>query len=74
MRPYGGIFDVPERKERLEEVERELAESDVWSDAPRAEKLARERAALEAVVTGLDRLLEGLGENSRRRRRRGDAW
>ena len=64
MRPYGGIFDVPERKERLEEVERELAESDVWSDAPRAEKLARERAALEAVVTGLDRLLEGLGDVS----------
>ena len=64
MRPYGGIFDVSVRKERLEEVERELAESDVWSDAPRAEKLSRERAALEAVVTGLDRLLEGLGDVS----------
>ena len=64
MRPYGGIFDVSVRKERLEEVERELAESDVWSDAARAEKLSRERAALEAVVTGLDRLLEGLGDVS----------
>ena len=64
MRPYGGIFAVSVRKERLEEVERELAESDVWSDAPRAEKLSRERAALEAVVTGLDRLLEGLGDVS----------
>ena len=52
MRPYGGIFDVSVRKERLEEVERELAESDVWSDAPRAEKLSRERPALEAVVPG----------------------
>jgi len=56
MMRYGGIFDVSGRRERLEEVERELAESDIWSDAPRAEVLARERAALEAVGTGLDRL------------------
>ncbi|MEC8834459.1 MAG: peptide chain release factor 2, partial [Pseudomonadota bacterium] len=62
MMRYGGIFDVSGRRERLEEVERELAESDIWSDAPRAEVLARERAALEAVVTGLDRLLSGLGD------------
>ena len=62
--PYGGIFDVSGRRERLEEVERELAESDIWSDAPRAEVLARERAALETVVSGLDRLLAGLGDVS----------
>ena len=64
MRPYGGIFDVSARKESLEEVERELSESDVWSDASRAANLARERAALEAVVTGLDNLLAGLGDVS----------
>ena len=62
--PYGGIFDVSGRRERLEEVECELAESDIWSDAPRAEVLARERAALETVVSGLDRLLAGLGDVS----------
>ena len=63
--PYGGIFDYEAKRERLEEVERELADPAVWEDQERAQKLGRERAALEMVVAGLADMatsLEELGE------------
>ena len=50
----GGIFDYADKKERLAEVELELAEPDVWNDAERAQALGRERSALEAVVATID--------------------
>ena len=62
---YGGIFDYPERERRLEEVERELSQSDVWNDPRRASALGKERAALEEVVNGLGSVqgqLDDLGE------------
>ena len=39
----GGIFDYENRKERLTEVEAELAEPAVWEDPDRAQELGRER-------------------------------
>ena len=62
---YGGIFDFPERERRLEEVERELSQADVWNDPRRASALGKERAALEEVVSGLSNVqgqLDDLGE------------
>ncbi|MDA0955775.1 MAG: PCRF domain-containing protein, partial [Proteobacteria bacterium] len=46
----GGIFDVAAKQERLEEVERELAEPGVWGTPEKAQALGKERASLEAVV------------------------
>ncbi len=46
----GGIFDVAANQERLEEVERELAEPGVWGTPEKAQALGKERASLEAVV------------------------
>lgn len=46
----GGIFDFDQRKERLAEVELELAEPSVWDDPQRAQELGRERVSLEAIV------------------------
>ena len=51
---------LDEKRERLEEVNRELEDPDVWSDQERAQKLGREKAQLEKVVEGLQNLLEGL--------------
>jgi len=62
--PSGGIFDYAEKKDRLTEVLRELEEPDLWSDPSRAQALGRERAALEAVVIGLDELGSGLSDAS----------
>ncbi len=56
----GGIFDYPEKKERLTEVLAELEDSEVWNDPDRAQALGRERAELEAVVENMDSISSGL--------------
>jgi len=56
----GGIFEYAEKKERLAEVELELAEPDVWSDPERAQALGRERSSLEVVVKTIEDLDTGI--------------
>jgi peptide chain release factor 2 len=58
----GGTFDYDARRERLEEVTRELENPEVWNQPQRAQDLGRERASLERVVGGIARLTESLGE------------
>ena len=58
----GGIFDYDAKRERLEEVNRELENPAVWSDPERAQNLGRERAELEAVVATLNRVEKSLDE------------
>ncbi len=64
MRLSGGIFDFETRRERLDEVNRELQEPNVWSDPERAQALGKERAQLEAVVHRLESLDRGLNETA----------
>jgi len=56
-------LDYEEKKERLDEVERELAEPDVWNDAERAQALGKERASLEAVVNTVEVLEQGIADS-----------
>lgn len=58
----GGIFDYENKKERLEEVNLELENPEVWNNQEQAQSLSKERAALEQVVGGLDGLLQGIEE------------
>ncbi|MDN3699554.1 MULTISPECIES: peptide chain release factor 2 [Vibrio] len=51
-----GYLDYDARKERLEEVNAELEQPDVWNEPERAQALGKERAALEAVVETIDQL------------------
>jgi peptide chain release factor 2 len=60
----GGIFDFAECKDRLEELERELSQPEVWNDQERAQSLGREQSSLEHVVVGMERLESGLSEFS----------
>ncbi|MFT2112377.1 peptide chain release factor 2 [Marinomonas sp. 2405UD68-3] len=55
-----GYLDYETKKERLEEVTRELEDPDVWNDPDYAQKLGKERAALEAVVDVLDAMQAGV--------------
>lgn len=55
----GGIFDFDYRKERLAEVELELAEPSVWDDPGRAQDLGRERSSLEGIVRTIEKLDTG---------------
>ncbi len=55
-RRSGGIFDYENKRKRLDEVTRLLADPDVWRDQERAQNLGRERASLEKVVATLEQL------------------
>jgi len=59
-RRSGGIFDYDGKVERLEEVNRELEDPEVWNDAERAQGLNRERAALDKSVTTQREVIEGV--------------
>ena len=61
LRRLGGIFDYDAKRERLEEVTRELENPSVWDNPERAQQLGRERAALDKIVTGLREIGDGLG-------------
>jgi peptide chain release factor 2 len=64
----GGIFDYDQKKERLEEVNRELESPDVWNQPQRAQALGKEKVDLELVVETIELLelgsddVEGLVE------------
>ncbi|MBT7720702.1 MAG: peptide chain release factor 2 [Halioglobus sp.] len=54
-----GYLDFANRKERLAEVELELAEPSVWDDPSRAQELGRERSSLETIVLTIEKLEGG---------------
>lgn len=60
---FGGIFDYDIKKERLDEVERELAQPEVWNKPERAQALGQERSSLEHVVQTIDNLDTGLADS-----------
>lgn len=57
---FGGIFEFDSKRERLEEVVRELEASDVWNNPEQAQSLGKERAQLEAVVHQLEGLSQSM--------------
>lgn len=59
-----GIFDYDAKKERLEEVNAELEQPDVWNEPERAQALGKERSTLEEIVTTIDQLEQGLEDVS----------
>lgn len=64
QRPLGGIFDFDNKRERLDEVRRELEQPEVWNDPERAQALGKERAQLEQVVDTLEVLEQGLRDSA----------
>ncbi|WP_439148207.1 peptide chain release factor 2, partial [Vibrio sp.] len=55
-----GYLDYDAKKERLEEVNAELEQPDVWNEPERAQALGKERSALEVVVETIDQLDQGV--------------
>ncbi|MGV6806612.1 MAG: peptide chain release factor 2 [bacterium] len=58
-----GYLDYANKKERLTEVELELADPDVWNDPERAQQLGRERSSLEGVVATIEKLDNGVSDS-----------
>ncbi|MAW56855.1 MAG: peptide chain release factor 2 [Oceanospirillales bacterium TMED33] len=59
-----GYLDYTAKRERLDEVNLELEDPDVWNDPPRAQALGRERAGLEAIVETIDELDQSLSDQT----------
>ncbi|MFP5374882.1 MAG: peptide chain release factor 2 [Gammaproteobacteria bacterium] len=55
-----GFLDYDTKRERLEEVERELEDPSIWDRPERAQALGRERSLLDKTVNGIRALSEGL--------------
>ena len=60
--PFGGIFDVDTKSERLEEVVRELEAPGIWDQPALAQSLGRERVQLENVVHHIQKLTQSLAD------------
>ncbi|MBS1186087.1 MAG: prfB [Burkholderiaceae bacterium] len=61
---FGGIFDFPAKSDKLEQVNAELEDPNVWDDPKRAQDLGREKKALEAVVLTLTKIKSDLHDAS----------
>jgi peptide chain release factor 2 len=53
-RNYGGIFDYPGKRDRLNEVIRIAEDPALWNDNKRAQEIGKERKTLEGVVLTLE--------------------
>lgn len=61
---FGGIFDVDQKSERLQEVQRELEDPAIWNKPEQAQNLGRERAELEHIVNSISSLETSLKDAS----------
>ncbi len=59
----GGIFDFEAKRNRLTEVIQISEDPAIWNDAKRAQDIGRERKQLEAVVSTLEKLDQGLRDS-----------
>ena len=64
LQAYGGIFDYENKRERLDEVSRELEDPEVWNNPELAQKLGKERSNLEAVVNTIEDVEGGVNDAS----------
>lgn len=56
LRRCGGIFDFDLKKERLEEVNGELEQGEIWNEPEKAQALGKERVALENIIQTLEKI------------------
>ena len=59
---FGGIFDIDAKIERLEEVNLELENPDLWNDPERATKISKEKAQLDGVIGVIQTLDDKLSD------------
>ncbi len=59
---FGGIFDIDQKRERLQEVSKELEQSSVWDNPERAQGLGKEKVQLEQSVLTIHQLERGLSD------------
>lgn len=53
---FGGIFDVEAKKERLEEVNLELENPELWNNPELATQISKEKSVLDGIIGVIDGL------------------
>lgn len=53
---FGGIFEVDQKKERLNAIQQQLEDPALWNQPDKAQALGKERAQLEATIMMMDSL------------------
>jgi peptide chain release factor 2 len=61
---YGGFFEYDNKKERLEEVSRELEDPAVWQQPEKAQELGKERARLSSELEEIDKAQRAVGDSA----------
>lgn len=56
MTGFGGIFEIDQKKDRLNIIQQELESPDIWKDQEKAQTLGKERAQLQEVVEMMELL------------------
>lgn len=56
----GGIFDYIGKKSKLEQVNLELENPDIWNNQEQAQELSKQKKSLEGVVNTLERLTDSI--------------
>jgi peptide chain release factor 2 len=56
----GGVFDVDRLRARLEALEREVARPDLWDSREQAERILREKRAIEREIATFDQMAASL--------------
>ena len=56
MAGSGGIFDLPAKRTKVEDLGRLIEDPDLWNDPSRAQKLLKERTHIERTITGWEDL------------------
>nr|WP_218056648.1 peptide chain release factor 2 [Gilliamella apicola] len=56
------MFDYDVKKERLEEVNAELEQSEIWANPEKAQALGKERVALDEIISTINSLTQGLDD------------
>ena len=59
---YGGTFDYPTKLEKLQELDHELQDPNIWNHPEKAQQLGKERAQLQQIVDTFQQLAKGLND------------
>ncbi len=59
---FGGIFDIENKKERLEEVNLELENPEIWNDPATAAKISKEKSVLDGIIGTIEGLDASLAD------------
>lgn len=60
---FGGIFDYEAKSERLQVVNLELENPDIWNDPEHAQELGKEKKSLEKIVLVLSELRQNIKDS-----------